>query len=164
MVLTALVITGYYETQAPVQTDSIEVYFCPEANCNLRVIEEINSATDSIDVAIYSFTLDEIGDALLSAHNRGVKVRVVFEKQQVSQYSEYWELLESGVEVLNDSNSVYMHNKFAVIDGKIVLTGSYNWSQQATDRNDENLLIIRNSEIADKYKEEFQEIFLESKG
>ena len=159
-------IMGYYEyyiTPVSITGDSIEIYFCPENNCHLRVIEEIDKAENSIQIAIYSFTLDELGDALIDASDRGVKIQIVFEKQQVSKYSEYWNLLDqSNIEVLNDTNSALMHNKFAIIDGKIVLTGSYNWSKQATERNDENLLIIRNQEIADKYKEEFQEIYLES--
>ncbi len=150
------------QTQS-IQPDSTQVFFSPEDNCDLKVIQLIDSANESIDIAVYSFTLDSIGDAVIRAKKRGVKVRVVTEKQQVSQYSEYWKLLNEGIEVFNDSNSAFMHDKFAVIDGKIVLTGSYNWSRQATERNNENLIIIYSEEIASEYEKEFEKIFEEAK-
>jgi len=141
---------------------SVEVFFSPEDNNDLKVINLIDSANKSIDIAMYSFTLDKIGQAVVRAKQRGVKVRVVVEKQQVSKYSEYWRLIENNVSVFNDSNYAFMHDKFAVIDGEIVLTGSYNWTKHATYYNNENLLIIRNKEIAFKYEKEFEKIYLKA--
>ena len=135
------------------------VYFCPEDDCADNLIMRIGSAKETLHIAIYSFTLDEIGDAVINAYERGVEVKVVFEEGQISQYSEYEKLKSSGIPVKKDSNPSYMHNKFAVIDNEIVVTGSFNWSKNADERNDENLIIIKNKELAQKYEAEFQEIY-----
>ena len=143
--------------------NSVQVFFSPDGNCDEHVIQAINSANNSIDIAMYSFTLDEIGEAVVKAKQRGVRVRVVVEKQQVSKYSEYWRMIENNVSVFNDTNSGFMHDKFAVIDGKIVLTGSYNWTKHATYSNNENLIIINSKEVASEYEQEFERIYSEAK-
>lgn len=150
------------ETQSCGNAD-YRVYFCPEDPCDTALINEINNAKTSIHVAIYSFTLDSISDAFIKAHNRGVDVKIVMDKQQAaSQYSAYQRLKDAGVDVHVDGNSDYMHNKFAVIDGRVVITGSYNWSDHATNGNDENQLIITSVDMASQYEEEFQEIYAEA--
>ena len=119
-------------------------------------------ANESIHVLIYSFTLDDVSDALIEAYNSGVEVQVVFEKQQISKYSEYPKLEQAGVAVRNDTNSAYMHNKVMIIDETIVLTGSFNWSAHAEEQNNENLIVIKSTYIAETYEEEFQKIWAES--
>ncbi|MFH1773742.1 MAG: phospholipase D family protein [Methanobacteriota archaeon] len=138
--------------------NAYEVYFCPEDSCSIQIIKAIDSAQTSVYVAIYSFTLDSIADALIRAKSRGVDVKVVMEKSQVGKGSEYERLKNAGIDVRLDKNQDFMHNKFAVIDGKIVATGSFNWSLHADTKNDENLLIIYLKELARKYEEEFFEL------
>ncbi len=111
---------------------------------------------------MYSFTLDSIADALIRARNRGIGVKVVMEKSQVGKGSEYERLRNAGIEVRLDKNTDLMHNKFMIVDGKIVATGSFNWSKHAHEKNDENLLIIYSEELAQKYREEFLEIWGQS--
>jgi len=108
---------------------------------------------------IYSFTNDAISDAVIRAHQRGVEVKVVFEKSQVSMYSEYWKLQTIGVLVRNDTNRGLMHHKTAVIDGYVLLTGSFNWSQAAEERNNENLMILESDYLTIAFIEEFQKIW-----
>ena len=134
-------------------------YFCPEDECAAHLIALIDSANTSVHAAVYSFTLDPVADALIRAKERGVDVKVVVEKDQLSEYSEYERLKGAGVEVRVDSNPASMHNKFAVIDGRIVVTGSFNWSRNADQRNDENMLGVRSGSLAFDYEKEFQEIF-----
>jgi len=129
-----------------------------------RLVHWIDSANSSVHVLIYSFTLDEVGKALVSALHRGIDVKVVFEKDQISQYSEYGTLRAVGVPVKNDTNSALMHDKIAIVDGRIVLTGSYNWSSTAEERNNENLLVIRDPTLAQRFEAEFQKIWRESVG
>jgi len=139
-------------------------YFCPEDDCDKKLIAEIEGAQNYIHAAVYSFTLDEIGDALIAARERGVKVMVVFDEQQASQqWTEFTRLKEAGVDVRLDGNSKYMHNKIAVIDGDRIVTGSYNWTQNATSGNDENLIILTSKALAAQYDEEFWEIYLKGK-
>ncbi|MEM0372490.1 MAG: phospholipase D family protein [archaeon] len=139
------------------------VYFCPQDDCDGALISEINSAKTSIHAAVYSLTLDGISDALIAAHNRGVDVKIVMDKEQASsQYSDFRKLKDAGVDVRVDGNSNYMHNKFAVIDGKTVTTGSYNWTDHATNGNDENELIISSETLAAQYEKDFQRIYAEA--
>lgn len=149
-------------TTAPNEASSAKilgVYFSPNGGCARQVIYWIGRANKSVHVLIYSFTLTDIADALIEAKNRGVDVKVVFEKGQVSQYSQYFRLANAGVNVRNDTNPDLMHNKVAVIDGVIVLTGSYNWSSSAENSNNENLIIVMDVNVAREYEIVFDRIW-----
>lgn len=140
------------------------VYFSPKGECEEQLLYWINRANTSIHILIYSFTLDSVSDALIEAHNRGVDVKVVFEKQQITKYSEYQKLKAAGIEVRNDTNPAYMHDKIMIIDGIIVITGSYNYSAHAEESNNENLIIILSDSTANIYEQEFKKIWEQSKG
>lgn len=143
---------------------SAEVFFCPEDDCSFYLINEIDSAETKIDVAIYSFTHGDIANALINAKNRGVNVRVIFDDGQTNtQYSLDEMLLEEGVQIRKKSGSGYMHNKFMIIDNKVVATGSFNYSNNADTKNDENLIFIYDYVLAAKYYLEFNELWDESK-
>jgi phosphatidylserine/phosphatidylglycerophosphate/cardiolipin synthase-like enzyme len=135
------------------------VYFSPQGGCEGQVVNWIDRANKTIHVVIYSFTNDAIGDAVVRAHQRGVEIKVVFEKKQVSEYSEYWKLQNIGALVKNDTNSGLMHHKTAIIDGYILLTGSFNWSGAAEERNNENLMILESDYLTIAFIEEFQQIW-----
>jgi len=138
------------------------VYFSPKGGCEDQVIGWIGRANRTIHILIYSFTLDSVSDALIEAQNRGVEVKVVFEKNQITKYSEYQKLKAAGIAVRNDTNPGYMHDKVMIIDGVIVLTGSFNWSMHAEEKNNENLLIIRSLYLAGIYEKEFERIWINS--
>ncbi|MEM2154274.1 MAG: phospholipase D family protein [Nitrososphaeria archaeon] len=140
-------------------TEILGIYFSPKGGCAEQIIYWIGRANTSVHVLIYSFTLSNIADALISAKNRGVDVKVVFEKGQISQYSQYFRLANAGINVRNDTNPDYMHNKVAIIDGIIVLTGSYNWSSSAENSNNENLIIIKSVDVAREYENVFNRIW-----
>lgn len=135
------------------------VYFSPKGGCASTVIQWLGRANSTVHVLIYSFTLDQIGDAILATYRRGVDVKIVFEKQQVTQYSELFRLAAAGVHVRNDTNPGSMHHKVAIIDGYIVLIGSFNWSAAGENDNNENLLVIRSADLAATLEREFQRIW-----
>jgi phosphatidylserine/phosphatidylglycerophosphate/cardiolipin synthase-like enzyme len=140
-------------------TQILGVYFSPDGGCEDQVLYWINRANETIHILIYSFTLDTISDELVVANQRGIEVKVLFERQQISQYSEYQKLKNAGIPVRNDTNSDLMHDKVMIIDGTIVLTGSFNYSAAAEEDNNENLLVIKSATIAAEYEEEFTEIW-----
>jgi len=148
--------------QSQVNTTVLGIYFSPKGGCESQVIEWVRRANRTIHILIYSFTLDSISDALIEAHSRGVEVKVVFEKNQVTRYSEYQKLKAAGIAVRNDTNSGYMHDKVMIIDGVIVLTGSFNWSAHAEEKNNENLIIIKSLYVAGVYEGEFEKIWTSS--
>jgi phosphatidylserine/phosphatidylglycerophosphate/cardiolipin synthase-like enzyme len=128
--------------------------------CDVLLISLINRANRSVYVAVYSFTRDSLAAALISAKERGVEVRVVIERERAyEQGSEYPRLKSAGVDVRLDGNPNSMHHKFMVIDGYVVVTGSYNWSSAAEDRNDENIVVILDRDVAQRFVQEFERVW-----
>ncbi len=135
-----------------------EVYFCPKDYCSKELIKNINGANESIDIAIYSFTLVSVQEALIDAKNRGVRVRIIFDYlQSFNQYSVDEKLIENGILIIrkNGFNGGAMHNKFIIIDNKKVLSGSFNYSKNGDENNNENLLLIFDKKLVEKYMSEF---------
>jgi phosphatidylserine/phosphatidylglycerophosphate/cardiolipin synthase-like enzyme len=129
-------------------------------DCSSIIINLIDSAEKYVHVAIYSFTLDSLGDALVRARDRGVEVKVVIEREQADvKGSEYERLLKAEVDVRLDGNKYLMHHKFMIVDGEIVVTGSYNWSYGAEENNDENMIVVSNPDVARLYEAEFQRVW-----
>jgi len=136
------------------------VCFSRTMDCASIIISLIDSAQQGVLVAVFSFTSNPLADALIRAHRRGVEVRVVIEMEQANvRGSEYERLRSAGVAVRLDGNSDLMHHKFMVVDGRVVVTGSYNWSAAAEDRNDENIVVIYGEEIAALYSREFERVW-----
>ncbi len=107
----------------------------------------------------FSFTDDELAAAMLERHAAGVLVEGVFETRGAdSEYSEYAKLKKAGVLVWQDGNPAVMHHKVIVIDNKVVVMGSFNFSGNANSSNDENLLVIHDRAIAAEYLDEFERI------
>lgn len=138
----------------------ISIYFSPKNDTISPLLKEIQSAKTSIHFMAFSFTHDALGDAMRDCFESGVDVQGVFEARQVDdRYSEYNAMKNAGIPVILDENRGAMHHKVIVIDGKTVITGSYNFSKNAETRNNENLLIIKeNREIAAAYLREFERI------
>jgi phosphatidylserine/phosphatidylglycerophosphate/cardiolipin synthase-like enzyme len=133
----------------------IENYFCPEDNCASHVKEVLRSAKKSIHFMTFSFTDDSIANILLLKDLDGLDVRGVMEARQVSKYSVFELLSYQGIDVVKDLNKANMHHKVFIVDSSIVITGSYNPSNNGNKGNDENVLIIYSEEIGGLFEEEF---------
>ena len=152
------------ETPNPTLTvngSQIEVYFSPEDGTLEHILNAVDGAQESIYFMAYSFTSDELAEAIIQRANAGVTVRGVFDKDQYHSNAgtEYDNLHDAGLDVWLDGNPRLMHHKVIVIDEKIVILGSYNFSNNAEHYNDENTLIIHNQDIAAQYMLEFQQIY-----
>ncbi|HBY57437.1 MAG: Phospholipase D/Transphosphatidylase [Parcubacteria bacterium 32_520] len=138
----------------------VEVYFSLYDDPESIIIENIDNAKESINIAMYTFTDREIAQAILRAKDRGVDIKIYLDHSQVTaEYSKSRYFVKNGIEVRISSNSYIMHNKFAVIDNKIVITGSYNWTASAGERNDENLLVIDDKNVIEKYQTQFNNLW-----
>lgn len=140
---------------------SVEVFFSPGGGVEHRVLELLGGARQSVYVLAYSFTSDSIREALVSAHNRGVAVSVVMDKDQSSnnQGTELEALRAAGISVLLDGNRGRMHHKVLIIDGSTTILGSYNWTAAAEHTNDENLLVVHEPAFSAAFIQEFKRIF-----
>ena len=105
----------------------IQVFFSPKGGCTEAVVANLNKATNNVIVQAYSFTSVPIAQALVDAQKRGVKVRVILDRsQRTEKYTEADFLLHAGVPTWIDAKHTIVHNKIMVIDGKTILTGSFN--------------------------------------
>jgi phosphatidylserine/phosphatidylglycerophosphate/cardiolipin synthase-like enzyme len=134
-----------------------EVYFSPNEGATDAIVRELDRARSEILVQAYSFTSAPIAKALLKAHKRGVKVQAILDKSQRTQkYSSASFLANSGIPTFIDDKHAIAHNKIILIDRQIVITGSFNFTKAAEEKNAENLLIIRSKELAKPYLENWQ--------
>lgn len=142
---------------------TMQTAFCPSQECTTLPVAALDSAHTRIWVAMYSFTNQDLADALIRARSRGIDVRVIVEKQQAgSQYSQHRNLADAGIPVRIDSNPNYMHHKFAVIDTDKLINGSMNWSGNGVGENNENVSLIASPELNQKFSSEFQKIWDDS--
>ena len=142
-----------------------EIYFTTPEKCKLNknnpengLINTINKSDTSFYAAFHSLSSQNITDSLIRAKKRGVDIKLVIEKKNAYRES-IARLIHEGVQVVNGASKGLMHNKFAVIDKKILWTGSYNLTQQGACRNNDNSLLIRSSSIANISLDEFKEMF-----
>ena len=140
------------------------VYFSPTDGCQDVIISEISKASETIDVAMYYFTAREIAQELVKAKERNVMVRVLLDPSQETQtYSKSRYLINKGFDVRYYVGSGLMHNKFAIIDSAVLITGSYNWTAAANHRNEENVLLITDIELIKKHQERFEYLWEKSR-
>ena len=139
-----------------------EVHFSLYDNPQKEIIKNINQAQAFINIAMYIFTDKEIALPLVKARERGVKVRLYLDQDQVDyQYSQSRFLVQKGIKTRISTNNYIMHNKFAIIDSRILLTGSYNWTFSANNRNDENLMIIDDPETIEIFQNQFEKLWFD---
>ena len=139
----------------------LEIYFSPEDKVAQRIIALIQGARESIYFMAYNLTSNEIGNAIMQKVQAGVNVSGIMDDTQVSssQGTEFDPFIQAGVDVLRDGNQDgLMHHKVMIIDQKIVITGSYNFTASAEENNDENSVIIFSPDIAMRFYQEFQRV------
>lgn len=138
----------------------VENYFGAEEEIAPRIIEQLEEAETSIQFLAFTFTDDGISGAMNRKHREGVLVQGVVESRNAgSMGSDVEALQKAGADVLKDGNPYNMHHKVIIIDGTIVITGSYNFTRNAADSNDENVLIIHSPGIAASYLREFDRVY-----
>ena len=131
---------------------STDVCFTPAEHCAPKIIAAIDQAKNQILVQAYSFTSIPIADALIAAKEHGVDVEVLLDKSQLKGKSSVLpNLLDNHIPAKIDYLPAIAHNKIMVIDGNTIVTGSYNFTANAENKNAENLLIIHDPALAFKY-------------
>lgn len=135
----------------------VKVYFSPKGGCTEAIISEIDRAKTEILIQAYSFTSAPIAKALVNAHKRGVKVQAILDKSQRSErYTSATFLTNAGIPTYIDARHAIAHNKIMIIDKTMVITGSFNFTKAAEEKNAENMLIISSAELARLYLDNWQ--------
>ena len=158
LIITLLILSQFLATAIPYQTIAQEtkpawkVYFSPRGGATDAITGELNNAKKTVLVQAYKITSAPIAKALADAQKRGVKVEVILDKsQQTDKYTSATHLYNEGIPVRIDARHAIQHNKVMVIDGEIVITGSFNFTKAAEEKNAENLLIIHDQKLAELY-------------
>jgi phosphatidylserine/phosphatidylglycerophosphate/cardiolipin synthase-like enzyme len=149
-------ISGTPHPRVQVGAANIEVYYSPKDGVAKHVLQRLQNATTNIRFMTFSYTAEDIANTMIAKAKAGLVVQGVFERQNATGTgAEYTRLQQGGVDVLRDGNCYILHHKIIIIDERIVITGSYNFTASAERDNDENLVIIDDPAIARIYLDEF---------
>lgn len=135
----------------------LEAIFSPGGGIESRIVEEIGAARKQIRVQMYIFTSKRIAEALCQAAKRGVSVEVILDKsQEKATYGPWRTMRRDGVNVYFDSDHETANSKIVLIDDRVVITGSYNFTKAAEEKNAENVLIVHDRSVFQAYRENFE--------
>lgn len=169
MVATGAVVNAAPVTATPITTPAwYELHFTtplttallerPTGGIPARLAATFDQTQQTLDVAVYEFDLPVVAQALVRAHTRGVRVRLVTDSDTLAE-PVVQDLITAGIPVVADNRSAIMHNKFAVLDGASVWTGSLNFTYNDAYRNNNNFIWIQSKTLAANYTHEFEEMF-----
>jgi phosphatidylserine/phosphatidylglycerophosphate/cardiolipin synthase-like enzyme len=140
-----------------IQAEVLGVYFTPPTGAANAIVQTIDASQREVLVQAYGFTHNAIAQALIRAHQRGVKIRVLLDKKSEKTNRYVIDLLtQAQIDLRYDGKHAIAHNKVMVLDESVVITGSFNFTNSAETRNAENVLVLKSDELAKRYKSEFQ--------
>ncbi len=142
----------------------VDVFFSPDDGVQTHLMEYLTAARKSIHFMAYSFTADGPGELIRSLATQEVTVAGVMDADQAASNTgtEFDLFAQTGLDVRLDGNTGQMHHKVIIIDESIVITGSYNFSANAENRNDENMVVFHDPEIASLFLDEFWKIYAQA--
>ena len=140
-----------------------ETCFSPDEPCAIKLAKFIKSASTSIDIAIYSINEDRVVHALL-VQSKKVSVRIIVDRlQSKGNRSSVALLQKAGIPLRFGHQRGIMHDKFTIVDGKRIETGSFNYTDHAESSNQENQIYLSTPQIAGRYKQRFEQMWSDSK-
>ena len=143
-----------------------EVLFSPRGKITETIIRSINSAEHTIDIAVFILTSGDIAEALLEAKGRGINIRIVLDVKQGNKQHPILEFLKEeqfNLQYLKGNLGGFMHNSFAIFDKKLIITGSYNWTEYAEKYNYENVIVSDEQNVVNRFNVEFEKLFAKSR-
>lgn len=149
-----------------IPASAAEVYFSPYGGIRQRLVRAIETSRRSIDIAVYNLTVNELAEVLSAAKARGVRVRVLVDREKVEAGGfAIRGLRSSGVPVrsLGIPEQSLMHHKFAIFDDRLVVTGSYNWTHSAEVANYENLVVLDDPGMVERFQQEFRRLWRQAR-
>ncbi|MGI9469236.1 MAG: phospholipase D-like domain-containing protein [Rubripirellula sp.] len=148
------------ERPDPDKSSKAEAFFSPVDNCTSKIIRLFQETRRKADVCVFTITDDRIKDAILDAHQRGILVRIISDNDKSNDLgSDIYQLERAGVPVRCDRTDYHMHHKYAIFDGKSLLTGSYNWTRSAARNNEENFIVTADSSLLQRFENSFAELW-----
>ncbi len=137
-----------------------EAFFSPGSDCRDAIIRACQYAQRSLDICVFTISDDAISAAILAAHRRGVLVRIISDNDKCNDKgSDIDRLAEAGIEVRLDRSAYHMHHKFAQIDGRTLINGSFNWTRSASEHNEENIVLTDNLALNSGFAAQFERLW-----
>src|SRR6185295_15170575 len=138
----------------------VDAHFSPGEGCMKRIRGMLDGCQRTADLCVYTITDDRIAEAILKAHRRGIKVRIITDDEKARDVgSDVVSLARAGIPVRVDDSPYFMHHKFALYDDGVLLTGSYNWTRGAADNNEENLILSNDRRLLTAFRGEFDRLW-----
>lgn len=137
-----------------------EAYFSPGTDCKDRIISLIDAAEKDIGVCVFTISDNDISHSLHRAHERGIPVRIITDNDKANDTGSDVEFLaRKGLKVVKDRTRNHMHHKFCLVDQTYLINGSFNWTRSASKHNDENITILFDPELIEKFSRKFEEMW-----
>jgi mitochondrial cardiolipin hydrolase len=137
-----------------------EAWFSPQADCPGRIRSFLAQAKSTVDICVFTITDDRLTSAVLEAHARGVKIRIITDNDKAADLgSDADRFLEAGVQLRVDRTPYHMHHKFAIADRSLLLNGSYNWTRGAAESNEENFVITDDKKLVSQFSAAFEKLW-----
>ncbi len=141
-------------------SSSSAAYFSPGRECRSAIITNLRKAQSSVKICVFTISDDEISREIVAAHRRKVSVKVISDNDKsFDRGSDIESLFKSGIPLKIDRTDDHMHHKFCLIDKQVLLTGSYNWTRSAAERNHENILITEETGVVKEFLGEFEKLW-----
>lgn len=124
------------------------------------MLQYLKTAVSTLDVCVFNITCDDIANAILERHAAGVKVRVICDDDQAkSNGSDIGKLKDAGIQVVDDNSPYHMHNKFGIINGRLLISGSLNWTIQGVLSNQENAMVTMDTSLISQFQAYFDNMW-----
>ena len=137
-----------------------EAYFFPSHRSLEKLIKWLETARQQLDISVFTITNNEISRVILKLHKKGIKIRIITDDDKsLDLGSDIEDFIQAGIPVRFDDSSYHMHHKFVVIDRKILINGSFNWTRSATNANQENIQITNQTKIVNLFSEQFEKLW-----
>lgn len=139
-----------------------KVYFSPGHEIKNAIKKLLIQAHSSINLCVFTITDYELASLIISKYKQHIKIRIITDDEKtIAKGSEIFRLEDAGIAIKTDHSHYHMHNKFGIIDNRVAITGSFNWTYTATKHNQENMLATSNYKIVKQYQEEFNRLWTE---
>ena len=137
-----------------------DAYFSPGEACRNVIISQIQSAVNQLQICVFTISDDVITDAILTSHKRGTDIKIITDNDKsLDEGSDIEQIASQGISVKMDRTANHMHHKFMVVDGKALITGSYNWTRSAAKFNHENILLTEEGGVVKSFLKEFDQLW-----
>ncbi len=141
-----------------------DAFFSPGTHCANRIISLAQQTKLSIDVCVFTISDDNITRALIAAHKKGIKIRIITDNDKSEDLgSDVVELANSGIDLKMDNSSNHMHHKFAIFDQSTLVNGSFNWTRSASRYNHENITVLSDPGLVSSFSKTFDGLWKEFK-